>query len=163
MLSKLRVQYTTKAMCALADVPGAPKDTTAACLDALVAAGLTKPMPPGYMAEWPDEVSSASLDSVSAYDRKARALLFKTCVEMRDLREGRFACGEAQADHVLKVTKSSDTQAGVRYERTLNLSPSLAALDGACGAVTRPAPEGNVTLEKVDGKWALAHDEPAPK
>ncbi len=33
----------------------------------MVAIGATKPMPGGYMAEWPDEIGSAGFDSVSPY------------------------------------------------------------------------------------------------
>jgi hypothetical protein len=157
-LSKLKMQHASKAICVPQEAAA-----TMACLDALTAAGMTKPMPPGYMAEWPDEVSGAGFDSVSPYDRRARALLFKGCVELTPgLREGQFRCGEASADKVVRMTKTDETHASVRYARALTLDSRLAAIETACGAVGRPAPEGNVTLAKVDDKWAISKDpEPA--
>jgi hypothetical protein len=162
ILTRLKMQYTTKAACApLPDDPLA-KDPVVGCLDALVAAGATKNMPPGYLSEWPDEVASVSLDSLPAYDRRARALMFKSCVEMRDLREGRFRCGEATAEKVVHIAKgSSSSQVRVTYSRTVTLDPSVPAVEAACGALSHPAPEDTVTLSKNSGRWALATDEAA--
>src|SRR5262249_51744689 len=139
---------------------GPPTDSAMACLDALVSMGVTRRMEGGYMAEWPDEVGGAGFDAVSPYDRKARALLFKGCVEMTPgIREGQFRCGEAVAEKVLRVTKTSDDHASVRYARAVKLDPKLAELDALCGGITRPAPEGTVTLARgADAKWALSDD-----
>jgi hypothetical protein len=163
VLSQLKMQYATKAACSKRDDehPSA-KDLPTACLDALVAAGVTKAMPPTYMSEWTDEVATLPFDAVSPYERRARALQFKTCVEMRDLREGRFHCGEAKAEKVVRLTKLDDARTSVLYARTVTLDPQLPTIEAACGAVSHPAPEATVTLEKVDKKWALAHDDAAP-
>jgi hypothetical protein len=163
LLSRLKTQHTSKGVC----VPregGPPMDAAMKCLDALVAIGATKPMPGGYMAEWPDEIGSAGFDSVSPYERRARSLLFKGCVAMTPgIREGQFRCGEAVAEKVVRITKSDDEHALVRYARAIKLDPKLAEIDAACGAVTRPAPEASVTFAKgPDKKWALAMDEPSP-
>jgi hypothetical protein len=163
LLSRLKAQHSTKAMC----VPregGAPMDSAMACLDALVAIGATKRMGGSYMAEWPDEVGGAGFDTVSPYDRRARALVFKGCVEMTPgIREGQFRCGEAVAEKVVQITKTDDDHARVRYARNIKLNPKLAELDAACGAITRPAPEGSVTFAKTEGKkWELvSEDAPA--
>jgi hypothetical protein len=156
LLGRLKMQHTTHALCAPREGSPTP-DAAVMCLDALVAAGVTKRMPGGYMAEWPDEVSAAGFDSVSPYDRRARELVFKGCFEMtNDLRDGRFRCGQARADHVIKVTKKEEKRALVRYARAITLDPHLAAIDAACGATTRPAPEATITLEKTENRWALA-------
>lgn len=162
LLSRLKTQYATKALC----VPregGPPMDAAAACLEALTKAGATKPMPPGYMAEWPDELSGAGFDSVSPYERRARHLLFKGCFEMSpDLREGRFRCGEARADKVVRVTKKPDGRALVRYSRAIKLSPNVDELDRVCGAITRPPQEEEATLEKTEGKrWVMSTSDEA--
>jgi hypothetical protein len=163
VLSKLKMQYTTKAACSKRDEANpSAKDQPTACLEALVAAGVTQAMPPGYMSDWTDEVATLPFDAVSPYERRARALQFKTCVEMRDLREGRFRCGEAKAEKVVRVTKLGDARASVLYARTVTLDPSLRGIEAACGSVSHPAPEATVTLEKVDKKWALAHDDAPP-
>ncbi|MCW5831170.1 MAG: hypothetical protein KIS78_01775 [Labilithrix sp.] len=163
LLSRLKMQYASKAVCVTRE-GGPPMDEALACLDALAAAGATKRMGDAYMAEWPDEVSAAGFDTVSPYERRSRGTLFKGCVEMTEgLREGQFRCGEARADKVVRITKKDEARALVRYARAITLDPRLAAIDAACGAATRPAPEGSLTLERTaDKKWVVASDaEPA--
>jgi hypothetical protein len=160
LLPLLKMQHTTKAVCVPREVDPAGKktfDDTMACLNALVAAGVTKPMPADYMAEWPDEVSGTAFDQISPYERRARNLLFKGCVQMgAGLRNGQFSCGQAKAEKVIRVAKTDETHAQIRYARTITLDPSLAAIDRACGAVTRPGPEATATLEKsADKKWNI--------
>lgn len=161
MIAKLKMQHVTKSVCvpmaALGEAPG-PMNAQMACLDALVAAGATKRMPQSYMLEWPDETMAAGFDRVPAYERKPRELVFRGCVEMGALREGRFTCGEAKADHVVRVTKKGEKQALVRYGREITLDPALAKIEAACGAVSRPPPESSVTMESVDKKWTIVAD-----
>ena len=163
MLARFKMQHSSKAVC----VPregGAPMDEAWACVEALVAEGATRPMPGGYMAEWPDELSGTSFDAVSPYERRARDLVFKGCVEMvPGLREGQFRCGQARAEKVVRLTKQDDGRATVRYARAITFDPKLAAIDAACGAVTRPPPEGTVTIAMTaDKKWGLAPESDAP-
>lgn len=166
-----KMQHTTKAVCVPREVDPAGKktfDDTMACLDALVAAGITQHMPADYMSEWPDEVSSAGFDSVGPYERRARNLMFKGCVAMgAGLRNGQFKCGEAKADKALRMTKTDATHAQFRYSRTIELDKNLPAIDKACGSVTRPGPDATATFEKsADGKWNVlpegATPSPAP-
>ena len=163
MLSRLKMQHASKAIC----VPregGAPSDEAWACLEALEASGATSRMPSGYMAEWPDELSGSSFDAVSPYERKARALIFKGCVEMTPgLREGSFRCGEANAEKIVRLTKQDESHALVRYARKITLDAKLSAIDAACGSVTRPPPEGTIVIERTsDAKWIHSASEPAP-
>lgn len=153
VLSSIKVQHATRAVC----VPKEGAARARACIDALVAAGVTRPMPASYMLAWPDEVSGASLTDIPAYERRARNLTYGTCVELvGDLRAGRFACADVQAAKVLKVTTADPTHADVRYEREIKLRPTLPAIDAACGAVTRPPGESQVAFVKSAGGWALA-------
>lgn len=163
-LSGLKKQYASKALCVPREDPPAPGDAALSCLNALLASGATKNMPPGYMAEWPDELSGAGFDSVSPYDRKARHLLFKGCFEMTsELREGRFKCGQARADRIVRVTKSGTGRATVRYARAITLDPQLAKIEAACGAVSRPAEEDELELEKTaDKRWVIATGDAPP-
>jgi hypothetical protein len=150
VLGKVKMQYASKGIC----VPLEGADKARACLDALVAAGVTKPMPSSYMVDWTDE---AALPGVSPYDKKARNLVFKSCVEMSGLlREGRFACADAKADHVVKITKVDDTKVDVRYARTLTNKPWLADVEKACGSITPPPPEASVALAKDSAGWSIA-------
>lgn len=150
LLSRLKMQYTTKAVCVPREGPSS--DPAMSCVDALVAAGVTKPMPASYMNEWPDDIALV----VSVYERRARHLLFKSCVEMvGDLRSGGFRCGEARADHIIQISKKADKQALVRYARVITLDPGLAAIDAACGVASRPPPEETVTLEKSESRWIV--------
>lgn len=163
VVSKLKLQHVTKAICvpmAGLGEPPAQMNQLTGCFDALVAAGATKAMPSSYMVEWTDEIQAAGFDRVGAYDRKARDLVYRGCYEMGSLREGRFKCGEAKASAVVRVAKKGETQAQVRYARALTLDPSLAKIEAACGAISRPPEESSVTMEKTDGKWALV-SEPA--
>lgn len=157
LLSKLKVQHSTKAVC----VPKEGAEKAAACIQALVAAGVTKPMPESYMVAWPDDVASASLKDIPAYERRARNLVYSTCAELGLLRDGRFACADAKADKVTSVTVLDDKTADVRYTRQLAMRPSLAAIEAACGTVVRPLPDVAVTFTRLEGKgpWAIA---PAP-
>lgn len=153
-LQKLKMQHTSKAIC----VPKAGADAAGGCVEALVTAGLTKPMSAGYMLEWPDEVKGTSFDKISPYDRRARAEVFKTCVEMADLRNGQFQCAEATPERVVKVERAGETKARVRYARDLKLDAKLPAIEAACTGLTRPAVEAQVTLERGEKKWALAKE-----
>jgi hypothetical protein len=167
VLSRLKMQHFSKAVCVPRDpTNSAQMDATVACLDSLVAIGATKRMPAAYMAEWPDELGGTAFNDVSPYERRARDLLFKGCVEQAgELREGGFRCGEAHADKVIRVSKSAEGRAGralVRYSRVITLDPKLDAVEKACGEVSRPAPEATATFEKIDKKWQLAAPDGSP-
>jgi len=153
ILKQVKMQYTTKGIC----VPKEGADKAKACMNALVAAGVTKPMPADYMVTWPDEVSSASLTDIPAYERRARALIYSGCVELSgNLRDGRFPCADVHAAKVMKVTATDDTHADVEYERAVALRPMITAVDAACGTVTRPPGESTVGFVKTDAGWVLA-------
>ena len=90
------------------------------CVDALVLAGITHPKPDSYMVAWPDDVSTATLADVPAYERRARNLVFALCVELSvDLREGRFPCADVRAEKILKITTPDPAHADVRYAREI--------------------------------------------
>ena len=108
MLRSLKVQHATKAVC----VPKEGADKAKACVDALVAAGVTKPMPPAYMVAWPDDVEAMSLKDLPAYERHPRSLVYSTCVELGLLRDGRFTCADAKASEILRVAVLDDKNAG---------------------------------------------------
>ena len=153
LMAKLKVQHASKGLC----VPKEGAADAAACVDALVAAGVTAPKPASYMVAWPDEVTGVSLKDVPAYERRARNLLFQTCVELRgDLRDGRFTCADAAAENVRSVTKGDDAHAEVRYTRALTFRPFVADLEKACPGLVRPPTEASVALEKGESGWALA-------
>jgi hypothetical protein len=153
VLSHIKVQHATKGVC----VPKEGAERARACIDALVAAGVTRPMPPSYMLAWPDEVSGASLTDVPAYERRARNLIYGTCVELvGGLRAGRFTCADVKASKVVKVETSDPTHAEVRYEREITLRPFLPAIDAACGAVSRPPGDATVAFVKSESGWGLA-------
>lgn len=153
VLAQIKVQHTSKAVCV-------PKEGAAkgrACIDALVAAGVTKAMPDAYMLAWPDEVSGASLSDIPAYERRARNLTYGTCVELvGDLRAGRFTCADVSASKILRVSTTDATHADVRYERDLKLKAALPAIEAACGSVTRPPGEAQVAFTKSAAGWELA-------
>lgn len=153
VLAQIKVQHTSKAVCV-------PKEAAAkgrACIDALVAAGVTKAMPESYMLAWPDEVSGASLSDIPAYERRARNLTYGTCVELvGDLRAGRFTCADVTASKILRVAATDATHADVRYERDIKLKAALPAIDAACGTVTRPPGESHVAFTKTASGWQLA-------
>jgi hypothetical protein len=153
ILTQLKMQHTSKGIC----VPKEGAAQARKCIDALIAANVTRKMPDAYMLTWPDEVSAASLSDVPAYDRHSRELTYSICVELVDgMREGRFNCAAVNAENVLKVTASDDTHAEVRYERTIMLRPTLAAIDAACGTTTRPPGEATVKFVKGPSGWVLA-------
>jgi hypothetical protein len=159
VLTTLKMQHATRALC----VPREGAERARACIDALVAAGLTRRMPDAYMLGWPDDEATASLKDIPAYERRARNLVYLGCVELSDgLREGRFACADVRATKVLKVTSTDATHADVLYERELSLQPAMAAIEAACGAVSRPAGEATVTFEKGASGWAPASASLAP-
>jgi hypothetical protein len=152
-LKLVKMQHATKGIC----VPKEGAEKARACIDALVAAGVTHAMPESYMRAWPDEVATASLSDIPAYERRPRSLVFGTCVELvGELREGRFTCGEARADKVAKITATDDTHAEVRYDREITLRPAVATIDAACGAVTKPPGDATVALVKGSSGWILA-------
>ncbi len=154
ILTKLKMQHTTKGIC----VPKEGAEKAKACVDALVTANITHRMPESYMVTWPDEVSGASLADIPAYDRRARNLVYVTCVELTgDLREGRFPCADVKADKILKVTAPDATHADVKYAREITLRPTLAAIDAACGTVSRPPGESTAAFVKDPATgWTLA-------
>jgi hypothetical protein len=160
-LAQLKIQHTTKAICA----PKEGADKGKSCLEALVTAGITHPMPDAYMLAWPDEVAGASLTDVPAYERRARNNVYSTCVELAgDLREGRFTCADVRAEKILRVKERDATHADVEYQREINVRPPLAALDAVCGVVTRPPAEATVPFVKTGTGWTLesvAGKEPA--
>jgi hypothetical protein len=147
VIQQLKMQYTTKAAC----VPNEASEKTRACIDALVTASITQPKPQAYMVDWED---SATMSNV--YDRHARNIIFRTCVELGELRDGRFGCAQSKPERVLKVKPTGDTTADVYYERELAFRPSLANIEKACGTVTRPPAEVIVQFTKASGKWSLA-------
>jgi hypothetical protein len=153
ILAHVKMQHSSKGIC----VPKEGAEKARACIDALVAAGITQRMPSAYMLAWPDEVATASLADVPAYERRARNLIYGTCVELHgDLREGRFTCADVHAEKVLKVATTDTTHADVRYEREIKVRPTLSAIDAACGAVTRPPGEATVAFAKGTTGWTLA-------
>lgn len=153
ILSQIKVQHATKAVC----VPREGAAKARACIDALVAAGITRPMSESYMLTWPDEVTGVSLNDIPAYERRARNLSYGTCVELTgDLRAGRFTCAGVRARKVLKITTTDATHADVRYERELEPKAALPAIDAACGTVTRPPGEAQVGFVKGASGWELA-------
>jgi hypothetical protein len=153
MMHHVKMQHVTKGIC----VPKEGADKAHGCIDALVAAGVTHRMPDTYMLAWPDDVATATLADVPAYERRPRNLVFSTCVELvGELREGRFTCADARAAKIAKITTTDDTHAEVRYDREVNMRPTLAAIDAACGAVTRPPGDSTVKLVKGSSGWALA-------
>lgn len=158
MLRSLKVQHATKAVC----VPKEGADKAKACVDALVAAGVTKPMPPAYMVAWPDDVEAMSLKDLPAYERHPRSLVYSTCVELGLLRDGRFTCADAKASEILRVAVLDDKNADVRYAREVTMRPTLPVIEAACGTVVRPATEETVQFTKADkGPWTLAPKPPA--
>lgn len=157
VLAQLKMQHVTKGIC----IPREGADKARACVDALVAAGVTKRMDDGYMVGWPDDVAARSLSDVPAYERRPRNLIYSMCVELRgNLREGRFNCAEAKADKILKVTALDDKRAEVKYEREVQLRPTLPAIDAACGQVTRPPGEATASFVKDASGWKLKPPEP---
>ncbi len=158
ILSHVKMQYATKAIC----VPKEGADKARLCIDGLVAAGITSRMPESYMLAWPDEVATASLSDIPAYERRARNLVYGSCVELTgNLRDGRFTCAEVHASKVVRVAALDDTHADVQYEREIALKPSLAAIDAACGTVTRPPGESTIGFVKTGSTWGLASLAPA--
>jgi hypothetical protein len=153
ILSSVKMQHTTKGIC----VPKEGATKARACIDALVAAGVTHRMPDAYMLAWPDEVASASLTDIPAYERKPRSQVYGTCIELvGELREGRFTCADARADKVTKITATDETHAEVRYDREVKLRPAFAAVDAACGTVTKPPGDATVAFVKGSSGWTLA-------
>ncbi len=153
IFTTLKMQLVTKAAC----VPKEGAAEVLTCVNGLINAGLVTPMPASYMLEWPDDVAAKSLSELPAFERRARKDLYSLCFgTTSDMREGRFKCGDAAAERVIKVSKVDATHADVRYARTLTLDPKLSDLDRACGAITRPPVEMTVRLEKSDkGIWSL--------
>jgi hypothetical protein len=154
LLGQVKKQLASKGLCVTLE--GAPR--AAACMDALAAAGVTTQQPASYMVDWTDE---GRMPGVSPYDKKARNLVFRSCFEMTaSLRDGRFACADARAEKVLKITKLDDTRSEVRYARTLVNQPAYANIEKACGQLAPPPAEATVTLVKDEKSgWSLA---PAP-
>lgn len=158
VMKTIKMQYASKGMCAPKE--GAASATT--CLEALAAAGLTTKLDATYLTAWPDEVAAASLADVPAYERRARSQLFSACWTMSEsLREGRFPCAEVKADKVLRVAKKDETHSEVKYAREATFKPDLAAIEKACGAVSRPPAETSVIFTKGAAGWKLG-DEAAP-
>lgn len=156
--TKLKMQHSTKGLC----VPKEGADKAKACVEALVAANITRRLPEAYMVAWPDEVSGASLADIPAYERRARNLVYSMCVELSgELRGGRIPCADARAEKILKITALDETHADVQYAREILLRPTLSAIDEACGAVTRPPGDATVGFIKGAAGWTLVSPAPA--
>ena len=160
IISKLKVQHVTRGVC----VPKDPSaDKARACMQALVAANVTKPMSATYMADWPDDIAAMGFDVLPASSRQPRSLVFSSCVELTgNLRVGLFPCAAARAEKIIKVTSVDDKHADVRYEREIGLRPTVPAIDAACGTVTRPPGEALARFEKDASGWKLLPPENAP-
>lgn len=155
VMKTIKMQYGSKGMC----VPREGGASATACLEALATAGLTTKLDASYMSAWPDEVSAASLTDVPAYERRARAQLFSACWTMSEgLREGRFACADVEAHEVLRVSKKDEMHAAVKYARWASFKAELAAIEKACGEVSRPPAEATVTFTKGAAGWKLGED-----
>lgn len=152
VMRQLKMQYASKGVC----IPNEGAKAAEVCFQALAAAGVTHVKSPKYMVEYED---SAAANDV--YNRHARNIIFSACYDMEGLREGGFPCAEAHADKVLKITATGD-KADVLYQRDLAFRPSLAAIEKACGPVTRPAPETVAPFVKGPNGWALAAPPPDP-
>lgn len=158
ILSKVKIQYVTKGLC----VPKEGADKARACVDALVAAKVTQRKPDAYMVGWADDIAAMSLKELPASSRHARTLDYSLCVELpAELRDGRFPCAAAKADKILKVTALDDKNADVRYSRAIEIHPTLAAIEAACGAVSRPPGESTIAFVKGGDGWILASAAPA--
>ena len=158
ILSTVKIQHATKGLC----VPKRDASKARACVDALVAATITQPKPDTYMVGWADDIAAMRLEELPASSRHARALDYSLCVELpAELRDGRFPCADAKADRILKVTARGDTNADVRYARAIDIKPTLAAIETACGPVSRPPGESTVGFVKSGGDWVLESLSPA--
>ena len=159
ILSTVKIQHVTKGLC----VPKEGAAKARACVDALVAANVTRPMPDSYMVGWADDIAAKSLAELPASSRHARKLDYAICVELpAELRDGRIPCADAKADKILKVTAQGDKNADVRYARAIEIKPTLAAIEAACGTVSRPPGESTVGFVKSGGDWVIASLAPAP-
>jgi len=158
ILSTVKIQHATKGLC----VPKDGASHARACVDALVAANITQRKPDTYMVGWADDVAAMRLEELPASSRHARSLDYSLCVELpAELRDGRFPCADAKADRVLKVTAQGDKNADVRYARAIDIKPTLAAIEAACGTVSRPPGESTVGFVKSGGDWVLESQAPA--
>ncbi len=158
ILAKVKIQHVTKGLC----VPKEGAARARACVDALVAANVTHRMPDSYMVGWADDVAAMSLEDLPASSRHARSLDYSLCVELpAELRNGRFPCADAKADKILRITKLDDHNADVVYSRAIVIKPTLAAIEAACGAVSRPPGEATLGFVKSGGDWVLASLAPA--
>ncbi len=147
VIQQLKQQYSSKGTC----VPNEASQKTRDCIDSLVANSITQTKSQAYMVDYEDSASMANV-----YDRHARNIIFRTCVEMGDLREGRFPCAQSKPERVVRVKPSPDNaKAEVFYERELSFRPSLATIEKACPGVTKPPAEASVSFVKAEGKWAI--------
>jgi hypothetical protein len=156
ILAQLRMQHTTKGMCAPKDDPATPK--VKKCLDALAAAHITALKPAAYMREWPDDVAGRSLSDVPAYERKSRDLVYASCWELSEprLRQGQFVCAKSTNDKILDMTKIDDAHVDVKISQKITPSDDLATIDAACGGnVTKPPSDLVIRIEKTSGGWAI--------
>jgi hypothetical protein len=152
VMKQLKMQYSSRGIC----VPKEGAARAGGCMEALAAAGLTTKLETKYMLAWPDEVAAASLTDVPAYDRRARSQLFDACYAMSDaLREGRFACAEVKAEKALRIGKKGPDRFDVKYARALAYVPAIAAIDKACGEVSRPPAESRVELKRTASEWVI--------
>jgi hypothetical protein len=151
------MQLATKGLCA-------PKENAKgkACVDALVASGITRPMPPSYMLTWPDDVTASSFTDIPAYERRPRRQVYSACVELiPGLREGRVPCMTARAEKVLEVRKVDATHADVHYARERTPTSGLPAVEAACGALIKPPADASISLLKTDTSgWTIAPQAP---
>lgn len=158
ILATVKIQHVTKGLC----VPKEGAAKARACVDALVAANVTRRMPDAYMVGWADDIAAKPLSELPASSRHARSLDYSICVELPpELRNGRFPCADAKADKILKVTKLDDHNADVVYSRSIAIKPTLAAIEAACGTVSRPPGEATLGFVKAGSDWVLASLAPA--
>jgi hypothetical protein len=157
ILMQLRMQHTTKGMCAPKDDPATPK--VKKCFEALVAAHITQLKPAAYMREWPDDVAARSLSDVPAYERKSRDLVYSLCWELSEprLRQGQFVCAKSTNDQIIDMTKIDEAHVDVKVSQKIVPSDDLAAIDAACGGnVTKPPVDLTIRIEKTSAGWAPA-------
>lgn len=159
VLSALKMQYTTKGTCIPKDLAVTARVKT--CMDALVAAKFSAPMPAAYMREWPDDVAAKTLTDLPAYERKPREMLYAGCWSIDEhLRQGQFVCAKATPEKVLDQTKVDDAHYDVKYLQTMAPIETLPDIDKACAGVSKPPSDVTVRLEKSSVGWVVSPSNP---
>ena len=159
ILSHVKMQYTTKGIC----VPKEGAEKARACIErARGGRRHQAACPRSTCSRGPTRCRArASRTSPRTSGARGTSSTARASSSSGDLRDGRFTCADVHAAKVLKVTAIDDTHADVSYEREITLRPMLAAIDAACGAVTRPPGESTVAFVKSDAGWVLASAAPA--